>query len=82
MEFCGNPTWRMLRFCSLKKGAAQAHVAQVSAVQAHVAQVPAAQALVAQVPAVQALVAQVPAAQAINDNIMGNHPLPNLLQAL
>jgi len=90
MEFCENPTWKMLRFCLLRKGVAQARVAQVSAVQAPVARVPAVQARVAQAPAVQAPVAQVPAAQArvvqvpavpaINDFIMGGHPFPKLLQ--
>lgn len=80
MEFCENLTWKMLRFCLLRKGVAQARVAQVSAVQAPVARVPAVQARVAQAPAVQAPVAQVPAVQAINDFIMGGHPFPKLLQ--
>ena len=60
----------MLRFCLLRKGVAQARVAQVSAVQAPVAQVSAAQARVVQVPAVPA----------INDFIMERHPFPKLLQ--
>jgi len=80
MEFCENPTWKMLRFCLLRKGVAQVRVAQVSAVQALVAQAPAVQAPVAQVPAAQARVVQVPAVPAINDFIMGGHPFPKLLQ--